>query len=496
MARNWVLLGLGPIAFGVAFGLSFLSDRDFKRASFTGVATLSAAYAGGLAAVMQRHPAKHGEVDLQRHADLAGLVAPIDTLKAEVKEVLPLHTQLTDLKERIVAIEAACQESRVFQANHTFVQSEDISPTKQREVAIFWDYENIRSASQGTKAPLAESLINYSKSQGHPRRKMVYANWRREKSEYIAQILYGLGFETVHVSTGKQNSADVKLSVDCLETVTQYPTIEKFIIVTSDRDFVPLINTLKNTFKKEVILVGQIDQASHQLLLSADDFIDVKKLDSSEESETISYQDALECLVKNVAFAPSRGYNNTSFATIDRSMRADPDFYYRGVSSIRKDDGGAFRYFKDFIAAAQATGKIIVSEDKELSIAEPDSPATESEHSPPQDHGPPQDLSSITREQWRLLIDSIQQSIAEGEAISGLPPSYQRNYGLFWPIAKCVIQTKRNGQFSNHSHKRLAYAMNRLLAFGILIKHADNTFELRNNLSSQLDEYLNELVET
>ena len=357
MARHWALLGLGPLAFSIAFGLSLLSERDFKQASFTGITALSAVYAGGLVATKQQNQA---------------------------------------------AFDAPCSPLQT-----------DSAASKLPEIAVFWDYENIRSASHGTKAPLAESLIAYSKSQGHPRLKRVYANWRREKSVRVAQALYGLGFETVHVSTGKQNSADIKLSVDCLTAATQHRTIEKFIIVTSDRDFVPLINTLKNTFKREVILVGNIDQASDQILLSADEFVDIKELDFNRERDTVSYEEALDCLVNNINLAFDQRYSNTSFGTIDRLMRADPDYSYGGVYSIRKDNDSTcrFRYFKDFIAAAEADGEVIVSEDKELFLPEYDSsedeyPEDEYEYRLAQDQNLPQALSSIPQEECRVLIDS------------------------------------------------------------------------------------------
>ena len=40
---------------------------------------------------------------------------------------------------------------------------------KMDEVAIFWDYENIKVVASGINLPLAESLLEYSKSVGHTR---------------------------------------------------------------------------------------------------------------------------------------------------------------------------------------------------------------------------------------------------------------------------------------------------------------------------------------
>ena len=58
------------------------------------------------------------------------------------------------------------------------------------EVAIFWDYENVRVVAKGINIPLAEALITYSESLGHPRVKKVYADWAGINKEIILLIIY------------------------------------------------------------------------------------------------------------------------------------------------------------------------------------------------------------------------------------------------------------------------------------------------------------------
>lgn len=462
MSKNWVVLGLGPIAFGIAFGLSLLSDRDVRRASLVGTTALSAAYAGGLVSTRQTNNIG--------------------------KEILPLHTQLVALQSRVDSLEAV-RADFPLPIEYTPHSKKSI-PSGQGNVAIFWDYENVRVAAQGSKSPLAESLIAYSESQGHPSIKIAYANWQQERSKYIAQALYSLGFETVHVSTGKANSADIKLAIDCLEVARQYPSIEKFIIVTSDRDFVPLTNILKNTFKKKVVVVGQIEKVNNQLLASAE-FIDIRKLDSNEESETISYRDAVECLEKAVISAPTLG-KSTRLSVIDQLMRSDTDFSYQGVSSIRKDDGSGFRNFKQFILAAEKDNKVTVSELGEISIPEINESVTDSEVVFHDSEYSPQDLSSITREQWRILIHAVEECVQK-EAPDIAKGNVFATYSRFQSIAPCVIQAKVDGQLP-HSHKRLQYALNELSEVGVLIAQEDHTFRLHENLDGKLEEFLDKLA--
>ena len=53
--------------------------------------------------------------------------------------------------------------------------------------------------------------------------------------------------------------------------------IEHFIIVTADKDFIPLVNALK-ALKKRVIIVGKADVVSEHLMLSAHDFVPLETL--------------------------------------------------------------------------------------------------------------------------------------------------------------------------------------------------------------------------
>lgn len=154
----------------------------------------------------------------------------------------------------------------------------------ENEVAVFWDYENVRVNAEGLKVPVAEKLVEYSKTIGHVRVKRVYSDWSRVNPA-INRALYSLGFDPIHVSMGKANSVDVKIAVDCLDTAMLYPEINNFIIVTGDKDFISVVNWLKDN-RRNVIIIGKSDVVSEHLLLSADHFVSLEefsKLDTLEE---------------------------------------------------------------------------------------------------------------------------------------------------------------------------------------------------------------------
>ena len=144
------------------------------------------------------------------------------------------------------------------------------------KVAIFWDYENVKVIAEGINVPLAEALVLYSKSVGQPHIKRVYCDWSKV-NKIVIQALYSLGFEPIQVSMGKTNSVDVKIAVDCLDIAIIHPSLNIFIIITGDKDFIPVVNWLKSHGKK-VIIISNPENVSEHLLMSADDFVSLKEL--------------------------------------------------------------------------------------------------------------------------------------------------------------------------------------------------------------------------
>ncbi len=92
--------------------------------------------------------------------------------------------------------------------------------------------------AEGIKTPIADAIISYSNSLGHPFIKPVYGNWVTANQKII-QALYSLGFDPIQVSMGKTNSVDVKIAVDCLDAAIVYQNLKIFIIITGDKDFIP-----------------------------------------------------------------------------------------------------------------------------------------------------------------------------------------------------------------------------------------------------------------
>ncbi|MFW9997331.1 MAG: NYN domain-containing protein [Candidatus Odinarchaeota archaeon] len=357
-------------------------------------------------------------------------------------------------------------------------------------MAIFWDYENIRAVAQGINVPLAEALINYSETIGHPRLKKAYSNWRTT-SDTVIQALYSLGFEPIQVSMGKQNSVDVKLTVDCMSTVKDIPTIKHVIIVTGDKDYIPLVNWLKER-RHHVIVIGQSDIVSEHLMLSADDFVSLEELPKSPttpstakevqtEETFIPFSEAVACLVEAISTARDQG-KTTRFPVIDTTMRSNTHYAYDGVSSVRIQEDKeqkSFKTFSDFINAAEETGrvKIVISEGfKELFLPDED-PDIES------------DFSSLATEitdesHWRIILDQLELAFSEN--------TDQYYYGRFGHLNRSIRDAKQDGRLP-YSNKTIIAAMNKMMEIGILVKQSDDSFRLIESYETSKDDFLKKL---
>ncbi|MGE5558602.1 MAG: NYN domain-containing protein [Bacillota bacterium] len=84
---------------------------------------------------------------------------------------------------------------------------------------------------------------------------IVYSNF--EKAPFLNKhqtIIQGLGLETRHSSNNGKNSGDLEMTVDALRTLYKNPSISIFVLISSDRDIIPLIKAIKYENKISYVL--------------------------------------------------------------------------------------------------------------------------------------------------------------------------------------------------------------------------------------------------
>ncbi|BCM92369.1 hypothetical protein IAD21_04248 [Abditibacteriota bacterium] len=104
----------------------------------------------------------------------------------------------------------------------------------------------------------------------------AYADFERVGSTPQG-ALFLLGVDTKNVlGTDHKNAADMRLCIDALEVLYTRPEIQSFVLVTGDRDYIPLIQHLRRK-ARHVLGAGFRLKASGDLLLNLGDgrFIDL-----------------------------------------------------------------------------------------------------------------------------------------------------------------------------------------------------------------------------
>ena len=356
------------------------------------------------------------------------------------------------------------------------------------EVAIFWDYENVRVVAKGINIPIAEALITYSESLGHPRVKKVYSDWAGV-NKAIIQALYSLGFDAIQISMGKTNSVDVKIAVDCLETAQLYPEINCFILLTGDKDFISLVNALRAN-RRKVIIIGDSHNVSEHLLLSADDFLSLEELSKMYKARDFSkiaspkkkekstpFDTAVEWLIDTVKLARENS-KTTRRALIDNLMRSSPSFDYKGATMVQRPDDKTknFNSFSKFVVAAEDKGKIkteIIEGFLEIFLPEED-PQIESELSP--------NLKDvIEKEDWRKIFEITIKAFSESKS----KDNYELKFGY---LHNSLRSAKKKGLLS-YSNRKLKNAIEKLIDIGLLISQLDSKFTLATDYKEKSEGY-------
>ena len=141
------------------------------------------------------------------------------------------------------------------------------SREQRPDVAVFIDFENVYVSVRDKldANPNFEMIMDRCEDLGRVVIARAYADWYRYPR--VTSALYANGVEPMYVPTyyydrdlgrtGRaiKNSVDMNLCIDAMKTLYTNPNIEKFVLCTGDRDFIPLVNSIRQQ-GKEVIIIG------------------------------------------------------------------------------------------------------------------------------------------------------------------------------------------------------------------------------------------------
>jgi uncharacterized protein (TIGR00288 family) len=143
---------------------------------------------------------------------------------------------------------------------------------RDQQIAVLIDHENVGLAPM-------QSLFAQLADYGQIVLKRAYADWSNANNSKD-QILE-LGIEPVHFFRSRKNTSDIRLTIDAIEILFNKPLIDTFVIVSSDSDYLPLINKLRSSGKK-VYIAGDKTKVTGAVSTSCDAYFDIKQNETAE----------------------------------------------------------------------------------------------------------------------------------------------------------------------------------------------------------------------
>ncbi|MGD8395045.1 MAG: NYN domain-containing protein [Candidatus Eiseniibacteriota bacterium] len=308
-------------------------------------------------------------------------------------------------------------------------------------IAVYIDVDNIRSSVESyldTQLDF-DAIMAKINSLGRVLLKRAYADWSMSENRVLRRVLQENGVEPVQVfvTHGMKNSADISLSIDCIDLIFTRDVINTIVLVSGDSDFVPLVQRLR-AYGKQVIGIGVRRQGtSHVLVRTCDRFEFYENLVTRPSiGHDDDYREARELLIHAMR-AMSPAGNWIKAAPLKALMqRQDPSFDEANLG---------YRQFKDFLRACGRAVEISEQPGSDILVRI----AAEEGNG---DHGPERTKEEIAEYYRRLLTSRHRvRSI----------PSPQERHRVFDELLRVLAATRDVG--STISFLELRAQVRRLL---------------------------------
>ncbi len=144
-------------------------------------------------------------------------------------------------------------------------------------LAIFWDVENVADES-ATHKYMTERI----RQTGTVTRAYAFADW--DSRRQMAEELYSLGYDLIHVPDTKDNASDYKMAAYILDHLVHYKETTRYVMITGDGDF--------------KLIAGALKEHGVELWLISNPIITASELPelATMYSDIFSFRPALDCV--------------------------------------------------------------------------------------------------------------------------------------------------------------------------------------------------------
>ena len=191
------------------------------------------------------------------------------------------------------------------------------------QLAVLIDFENVGLNS-------IQWLFDQLSHVGRVIVKRAYGDWSAAGSK--RDQLLELGIEPIQLfhAAKSKNSSDIRLAIDAVDLLYQSP-VETFVIVSSDSDFVSLVNRLRAA-GKTVIGAGRQETAPHSLVISCDRYFYLEKTGSRPKRVRPSGKKKKDDLLLRAIEASIDEDGRVLGSKLHQAiLRIDPGFDYRAL---------------------------------------------------------------------------------------------------------------------------------------------------------------------
>ena len=87
----------------------------------------------------------------------------------------------------------------------------------------------------------------------------------------------------IHIPASRKDSSDMSMVAHGVELIFQYPHVGRYVLITGDADFRPLLLSLRKYGKETLIVCDVKRNASEDLLKMADEYLDYREIISEDD---------------------------------------------------------------------------------------------------------------------------------------------------------------------------------------------------------------------
>jgi uncharacterized protein (TIGR00288 family) len=233
------------------------------------------------------------------------------------------------------------------------------------DAVVFFDFENIVYSLRNRlgENPNFEVLMDKCQEYGRIILARAYADWSRHNT--VIAPLQASGFDPVYVPTyfyeskeqkARKNAVDIHIAIEAVEVMYTQPHINTFVLITGDKDFIPLANALRR-HGKTVVAIGVQGTTSPYMEQATDEFAFYHQLfpEDRDKKRKPREKDIYKVLVDVVEKLQREG-QKTVFPQVKHTMIEILGSF--DEKKHKDSKGNNFNRFKDFILEAQRLGYV------------------------------------------------------------------------------------------------------------------------------------------